>query len=195
MIYQFPSAYVWSRALPGHEEIKARVLPKIIEEAEQNASNPGYKWSEKEPSQVITTYDRTERVYETFTTQDFYDIAMDSLELFLNSGDLKNAFFSPKYVLSSFWWNRYPEGSTAPPHTHSCGVSGVYFLEQKGPCPLHFMDVNVHSPDPETPSVTHSPEVTEGSVLLFPGSLMHWVEPTTGARTTVSFNFAPVAKS
>ena len=192
MFFQFPSAYIWHRTLPNHEEIKARVLPKIIEEAERNESNPDYKWSPASSSTVVTNYE-WRGSSSVFTEADIHHITLESVALFAQSGDLRNANFPNAYTIKAFWWNRYRDGSTAPPHAHACGVSGVYFLEQTGECPLEFMDINAHSPDPEAPSTTFSPQVPEGSVLLFPGTLTHWVREVAGPRTTVSFNLWPCA--
>ena len=191
MFFQFPSAYIWHRTLPNHEEIKARVLPKIISEAEQNQSESAYKWSDDCPSTVVTSYRNKDRIFEVFQLEDLQHIALESLGEFIRSGELRNAVFADNYTLKAFWWNRYCEGSIAPPHVHSCGISGVYFLEQTGESPLHFMDVNPHATDSERPSLTFSPQVGEGSVLLFPGTLTHWVAPASGPRTTVSFNLHP----
>ena len=188
-IYRFPGAYVWQRKLPNHEEIKARVLPKILAAAEANEDNVDFKWSLEDSSTVVTNYvqERTSP-WAYFTPEDVQEIALGSAYEFAASNSIPDAEFPDGFVIRTFWWNRYLPGATAPPHVHSGCISGVYLLEQTERCPLEFFDLNMYSPDPEKPSTNYWPEVEEGTVLLFPGTLTHWVRPATAPRTTVSFN-------
>ena len=190
-LFRFPGAFVWQYKLPNHGELKTRVLPKIIEEAEANSSNPDYKWSLSEPSSLVTNYGpSSSNPFEIFTAEDIRHIALGSAQAMFDSEETGWATFAPTYIIKGFWWNRYTQGSTAPPHAHSAGIAGVYLLEQAERCPLEFMDLNAHSPDHENQTTYHWPEAEEGTVLLFPGSLTHWVRPTVGPRTTVSFNLS-----
>jgi len=190
--FQFPAAYVWQRELPNHSEIKARVLPKIIATADKNEDSPDFKWKIDAHSSVITNF-AAERLnpWEYFTYDDVTEIAFRSAELFKKSNAVPNNNFPNSFELKAFWWNRYKPGSTAPPHIHSGCISGIYLLEQTGECPLEFFASNPYSPDPEDSSTYFRPKVEEGFVLLFPGTLTHWVNPSPSLRTTISFNLAP----
>jgi hypothetical protein len=188
-IYQFPGPYVWKRKFPGHEELKARVLPKILAAAEANAGNLSFRWDNKGDSTILTNY-FTESVnpWGYFEKGDIVAIALESAREFEKSSELPGASFPKDYAIKGFWWNRYVEGSLAPPHVHSPGISGVYILEQTGRCPLEFMHVNHYAADSEEPNVYYTPDAEEGDILLFPGTLPHWVRPAQSPRTTVSFN-------
>lgn len=190
--FNFPGAYVWARKLPNHAEIKSRALPKIIATAEKNEKNPDFKWRIDTHSSVITNF-APERLnpWEYFTPEDVTEIAFVSAQIFKESNSVPNIKFPDSFTLKAFWWNRYKPGSTAPPHIHSGCISGVYLLEQTGECPLEFFANDIFSPDPEDSGTSFRPKAEEGTILLFPGTLTHWVNPTASARTTISFNLAP----
>ena len=187
--FQFPGAYVWERKLPNHQEIKSRVLPKIIAAANKNEDNPDFKWKVDTHSSVVTNF-ALERLipWEYFTQDDVVEIAIRSAEIFKENNPIPNNKFPDSFKLKAFWWNRYKPGSTAPPHIHSGGISGVYLLEQIGNCPLEFFASNPYSPDPEESGTYFEPKAEEGTILLFPGTLTHWVNPSPFLRTTISFN-------
>jgi len=190
--FQFPGAYVWQRKLPNHDEIKSRVLPKIIAAADKNGENPDFKWKVDTHSSVITNFAQ-ERLnpWEYFTPEDVTEIAFGSADLFKESNAVPNSKFPDSFRCRAFWWNRYNPGSTAPPHIYSGCISGVYLLEQTGECPLEFFAGNPYSPDPDDSGNYFQPKVEEGTILLFPGTLTHWVNPSPFLRTTVSFNLGP----
>lgn len=190
-LFRFPGAYVWECTLPNHEDIKARILPKIIEEAEEHVEDEDYKWSPEVSTSVITNFGggRFDPL-RLFTKEDIASIALKPTRELMDQAGIGT--FAKDYDLRAFWWNRYGKGSTAPPHVHAAGISGVYLLEQTERCPLEFQTLNPYTPNPDHPAVNYRPEAEEGTVLLFPGSLLHWVYPTVGPRTTVSFNLGCV---
>ena len=109
--FQFPGAYVWERKLPNHEEIKSRVLPKIIAAADKNEDNPDFKWKVNTHSSVVTNFS-SERLnpWEYFTYDDVVEITFRSAELFRESNAVPNSKFPDEFKLKAFGSNRYKPG-------------------------------------------------------------------------------------
>lgn len=86
-----------------------------------------------------------------------------------------------------FWLNAMPPGSSTSRHDHAEHdelLSGVYYVT----APPDSGDI-CFSNEPFRIRVTPAP----GMLLLFPPTLLHWVEPHRGAglRLSVAFNLGP----
>ena len=87
-----------------------------------------------------------------------------------------------------FWLNAIPPGSSTSRHTHEENdepISGIYDVA----APEHSRDIGFQ----EGPfNIRVSPRA--GRMLLFPPSLVHWVEPHRGCglRLSIAFNLGPL---
>jgi hypothetical protein len=126
--------------------------------------------------------------WHMFSSEDMQKIAFDPTRELLRSGENLGSI-PENFSLKSIWWNRYPAGSFAPPHTHSGSLSGVYILEQNEPCPLRFHHSNPFGLNHDGGvGEEFRSDAEEGDVVLFPATLLHWVTQTLDWRTTISFN-------
>ena len=94
------------------------------------------------------------------------------------------------------WANKMQNGDVHPPHTHSNNfLSGVYYLKSNNTAPIQFFDprpsASVLQPR-NTPNQYNSSMVKfdsiEGSGLIFPSWLQHWVPSPQEQRISVSWN-------
>jgi len=102
-----------------------------------------------------------------------------------------------KLEMTGMWGNYLQPGQTHPPHTHSNNIlSGVYYIEtEKGPSPIQFFDprpVAHHMKPVNTPNWQNAAmlqfDAEQGTGLIFPSWLQHWVPPTKTDRISVSWN-------
>ena len=102
-----------------------------------------------------------------------------------------------KIEITGMWGNKMKRGENHPPHTHSNNfLSGVYYLKTtKDSSPIQFFDPKQQStvlqpkgkPNWNTGSMVQF-DALEGTGLIFPAWLMHWVPPTQSERTSISWN-------
>lgn len=190
----FPTPYVFRYKVENHEEIKQQLLPQFIQEYEENKNNIDYKWQENSTSTVVTNYNTHDNRYYT---QDHYDsIVWKPLNLLYQTLFAKDAPFilSDKHPTKSsiemLWWNVYDKGSYAVTHNHGYGkVSGIYLLELNETNSTTFLMDDSHPFGPTPSRMFHTTDYAqEGDVILFPSSLLHFVNPAIKRRVTISFN-------
>ena len=102
-----------------------------------------------------------------------------------------------KIEITGMWGNKMKQGEIHPPHTHSINfLSGVYYLRTtKDSSPIQFFDPKQQrtvlqpkgKPNWNTGSMIQF-NAFEGTGLIFPSWLMHWVPPTQSERTSISWN-------
>ena len=102
-----------------------------------------------------------------------------------------------KIEITGMWVNKMKQGENHPPHTHSNNfLSGVYYLRTtKDSSPIQFFDPKQQrtvlqpkgKPNWNTGSMIQF-DAFEGTGLIFPSWLMHWVPPTQSERTSISWN-------
>ena len=102
-----------------------------------------------------------------------------------------------KIEITGMWGNKMKQGENHPPHTHSNNfLSGVDYLRTtKASSPIQFFDPKQQrtvlqpkgKPNWNTGSMIQF-DAFEGTGLIFPAWLMHWVPPTQSERTSISWN-------
>ena len=102
--------------------------------------------------------------------------------------------------ITNMWSNRLDSGDAHPPHTHSNNfLSGVYYLQSSADSsPIHFFDPRAQSsilvPRREKVNRYNSNMLSfiasQGTGLIFPSWLQHWVPPTQckDGRISLSWN-------
>lgn len=185
-LFQFAAPYVFHHKCKNHQQIKEVYLPKIMEVYNQNNQNSQYKWSPTTHSDMKTGFGRNNKnVFD----KNFCDLvvfpALDELFKKLPMYSGANSPLSSR--IQFIWWNVYENGDYAPIHSHGSGIdliSGVYLLDLK--------EVNLTTFSFENSIVENEVHCAsyaqEGSVLLFPASLRHFVPSVKKQRVTVSFN-------
>jgi len=135
-------------------------------------------------------------LYKLSTFRDLADVAKNvSAEILQKLG-----YKYDKLEMTGMWGNWLKDGQSHPPHTHSNNVlSGVYYIEsQKESSPIQFFDprpIAHHMKPVNTPNWQNAGmlqfDAEEGSGLIFPSWLQHWVPPTKTDRISVSWNILP----
>ena len=110
----------------------------------------------------------------------------------------KQQYIYDKIEMTNMWINKLDSGQAHPPHTHSNNfLSGVYYLKgsSEETAPIQFFDprpaANVLQPRNISNRYNSSMvkfDSAEGSGLIFPSWLQHWVPPTKEQRISVSWN-------
>jgi|694.fasta_scaffold124343_2 uncharacterized protein (TIGR02466 family) len=202
MLKLFPGPFVYHDSIENHQDIKQDILPKIIEECENNKTNESYIW------QTYASVNNNARTNFYNTRSDLFqqkhieNIIHKPLNKLLDSLYNENFVAIPSTSLpqnakiKAIWWNVYKKGEYVELHNHGLfGLSGVYFIDL---------------PDDEVNSTTfvynnyyplsddkkedfsllyHNSEyVKEGDVLIFPSSLKHYVNPVLTTKVSISFN-------
>jgi len=151
------------------------------------------KKQEKENSDVVQT---DSDLYKLSYFKPLSDVAKQvSAEILQKLG-----YKYEKLEMTGMWGNFLKSGQTHPPHTHSNNVlSGVYYIEsKKGASPIQFFDPRpaahhmkpLNRPNWENAGMVQF-DAEEGSGLIFPSWLQHWVPPTLTDRVSVSWNILP----
>lgn len=106
------------------------------------------------------------------------------IEMFLNHYKLDGR-------LTSSWFERSGKHHYHQPHNHGMtGYSGVLYVEYD---PGHHAPTHFISPFPnfiDGEAIHQAPFVTEGDLILFPSSILHYTHPNKSEknRTVLSFN-------
>lgn len=177
MIHQFEAPFVFHTSIPNHSQIQHLVLSTIQKQLDSNDYDLA-------PGGAKTSYNRS----FTLPTKE-----VENAILWLPYNMMLNEkTFTPspvKTVCSSMWWNVYSPGDYARPHNHNkSDFSGIYIVSMN-----EMNKTNFHSTPPcynlpwnvETYSTG---KLKEGTVMIFPSSLMHSVDPCKEERIVISFN-------
>ena len=125
---------------------------------------------------------------------------VDKLDLLHESILRKLEYKFDKIEITNMWSNRLDSGDAHPPHTHSNNfLSGVYYLQSSADSsPIHFFDPRAQSsilvPRREKVNRYNSNMLSfiasQGTGLIFPSWLQHWVPPTQckDGRISLSWN-------
>jgi len=122
---------------------------------------------------------------------------VDELVLLHDSIIRKLKYEYDKIEITNMWSNHLYSGDSHPPHTHSNNFfSGVYYLYGGlNTSPIQFFDprpqANVLRPRNKSNWYNSSMiqfDSINGSGLIFPAWLQHWVPPTQHERISVSWN-------
>jgi hypothetical protein len=179
MFHIFPGPFVFSTEVKNHKNIKDEYLPKILRDLEDNKSKYMVpNWNCK----VYSTYDNIIDIHfdEDFTEEVIWnplDECFENIE-FLNS---------PKdSIITQFWYNYYEDGFFQEVHTHgTSSFSGIYILSLEEKNTTIFKNVNQPI---YFNSIYKTEHLKEGTVIIFPSSLNHYVNPVKGNKITISFN-------
>ena len=199
MIELFPGPFVFHTQISNHEKLKKKFLPQINRLI-------------KEKSEVFVPTDWKCDCKTSFFAKEDSDSLLNDIEL------VKSIVWDPldqmlsesknidgglctqqiKYApsqssLDHLWFNQFDKGQFQEPHDHADGTyqnvsptfSGIYLLELNETNTTTFM-AKVGSPHSGFHFLTD--HITEGSVIIFPSSLTHFVSPVKTRKTSISFN-------
>jgi len=186
--FYFTEPFVFQYAVPEHLQLKEELKPLLESFYQMHRQEKKYRWT-NDPNvktEMCTNFCQAFAQKTWYTQQQLQQIVWNSLDKLFERLDSK----TQRCKLTTFWWNVYQKGDSAPIHNHgSFGVSGVYLLHLNEPNKTVFFHnkraLLKNEQDLEYYETTHIPE---GTVMLFPSSLNHYVDPAETTRMTVSFN-------
>lgn len=199
MIELFPGPFVFHTPISNHEEIKKRFLPQIdglIKEKSELFGSDNWKCDCK------TSFFSKENSNSFLNdTELLKSIVWDPLDQMLSESITINGGLNTQQIryqpskssLIHLWFNQYQKGQFQEPHDHAEGVfknerstfSGIYLLELNETNTTTFM-AKVGNPHYSFQFFTD--HLTEGTVIIFPSSLTHYVNPVKTRKTSISFN-------
>lgn len=198
MLQLFPGPYIFQTQIENHSTLKQEILPKILEEYNQNQFKDEYLWTPDSNSGVKTNYSHMD---PTLLTIDQYkEIVWNPVDellgnLYAEDSPIKPSINPPtNSTISGLWWNVYTPGDYVELHNHCpAGISGIYFIDL--PEDTKNTTVFVHdnnyalSHEVQLWSQKHIADyVKEGDLLLFPSSMHHYVDKSNGKKVSISFN-------
>jgi hypothetical protein len=178
MFYNFPSQFVYWEKIDNSKKYKDKFLELIEEEIKNNQ----YK---KSPEGCLTNYFCQNR--DIISKEILEDILWRPLYNFF---DQQNT--TPKLgdsYIKDIWWNQYKKSDYIAPHKHhGSDFSAIYVVELNEENPTVFHQLGECTSFYLYNKVFHASEVEEGSIIIFPSSLVHSVKPCENKRTIFSFN-------
>jgi len=198
MLYRFPTNFVYWEKISDSKKIKEQLLPVVLEKKKFTHNIPA-GWRCKLNTSFSKDYDFNNFLYEEDLLK---KIIWDPIDRMFNQ--LENEIPIPKYShINQAWYNIYETGdATQEIHNHlgnsfkikdveyTCLYSVIYILEsQEDKNPTVF-----YKPAPTTGfdsmgDISYSPpDVSEGTVIIFPSHLLHYVRPSQYNRITLSYN-------
>ena len=136
--------------------------------------------------------------HDDLHTYGMFEPLVNELNLIHDSILRKLEYKFDKIEITNMWSNHMYSGDAHPPHTHSNNfLSGVYYLQSSADSsPIQFFDPRAQSsilvPRREKANKYNSNMISfiasQGTGLIFPSWLQHWVPSTQHERISVSWN-------
>lgn len=209
----FPCEYVYWRNLENHEKLKSKLLPQI-EQITHDILKDHNQFSSCRSKGSLFNGDRqkTLEVNKFLTSSEIVkDVVWDTIDMGLEHLEVERGIepFRPQQSLvSEAWFNVYEKDDFQELHAHiaqpvsennkiyGSSFSLVYILSDntKKGNPLVFKKRVLRSNfcgkvDYHEFETANVPEIKEGTVLLFPACLNHYVKPITeSGRITIVYN-------
>lgn len=179
----FRAPFIFYCDVPNHKDIKNKYYPRLKDILHDSNDTTVERWNCK----VKTTFDFT---VDCLWDDYFLDsVVWKHLDQMLKHVDLQ--YYPTMSELKTIWVNYYKDGAFQEVHDHvGDGLnqfSGIYIIDQKGSNKTSFikndfgiLDSQVHTKDIE--------DIKEGTVIIFPSNLLHYVNPVEDERCSIAFN-------
>jgi len=183
--------FFYHQKVENHDLIKCALLPHILSYYHTHQKDSNYTWG---ITQTVSSsnHENEDDLYilkEVITDSMYKDIIWNPLDNMMKELHENTYNVPQESFLSSLWWNVYPAGSFAQPHTHrGHDLSGVYFLHMNERNTLMFQPASQDNLFAFTDRVYDTEHIPEGHVILFPSMLQHYVNPCKEMRVSISFN-------
>jgi hypothetical protein len=173
------SPFIFYCDVLNHDEIKDIYYPLILDKFRDESYTPD-GWNCK--VKITEVPFLSEKLFQD-------SIIWEPLDQMLGEVNLNR--FPTRSFVSGIWANYYTSGDFQEVHDHvgipgSSVFSGIYILDQKGENKTSFINNNFGILDSQVH--TKNMDIKEGTVIIFPSNLLHYVNPVEDERCTVSFN-------
>jgi hypothetical protein len=210
MIHYFNSPFLYWEKCEEHFAVKDLVLPRIendyLKNKEYYQTNNSWECNctSSFHSKIGGKIDSVNQsiMDESLIINSIFKVYNNMLQRLFddNSIDQKEFDYFTNSYLDDLWYNYYQPGENQEIHEHLPNVfSGVYLLELSGECNntvWYNGGSNVFLCDStmtfgQKRSVDN--DITEGTIIIFPSGLPHYVPNTKSKKITLSFNILPNA--
>lgn len=197
-VFIFPCKFLYWEKIPEHKDIKDNYLSKLHWDAD--AYGPFYRKKNKWNCNVTSSYFNASHPVPQFLDDHFYNTVVwkpfdNMLEVMKDKIGLPSPTSSK---ITSLWYNKYIGGEWQEIHNHCPPAgstqpqqySGIYLMELDEPNSTIFYESNTPSAFNSSGSALSytTSDFEEGTVIIFPSELEHYVNPCVNNRVTVSFN-------
>jgi hypothetical protein len=196
-LFLFPFNYIWWTKVEEHSDLKGVLMEAISSDLDKR-KDKYYEITDWNCDISTSFYDR-DNIGILFNDNHslsihLQDIIMKYMKSMLPT--IYNLTGTPYPSFSNLyhiWYNRYDRGNWQEFHDHDGSTfSGIYYLDiSKGDSSTSFVgdSYNNYSSMIRKDSVLFGDGVElEGRLVIFPSELGHYVNPSKGNRTTISFN-------
>lgn len=197
MNFIFPSKFVYWESIENHHEIKKKYLQKIYNDARANETK--YRNNRTWKCKVNSSFFDENRITSTLDEYFYKEVIWKSFDNMLKEMNEKISLPFPKESnINDIWYNVYQKGEWQEVHDHyehsynhskSGYYSGIYLIELHEDNKTIFYNSDTISSFNTNTSIHYSTEhMKEGTIILFPSELEHYVNPCLNKRVTISFN-------
>lgn len=183
----FPGPFLYIEEIENHFEIKQKIVSFI----ENDISKNDWTYS-KQGTKVKTSYfsgkSNKEFLEFTNTIGVIDDVVWSPLDKCFSKLPFITDCHPQSSKISDLWYNYFEEGGSHKPHTHSDSfISGIYILHLEEKNSTVFFGSGQNN-SPFYNFVHQTDYVREGTIILFPSDMWHYVDNIHSKRITISFN-------
>ena len=177
------SPFIFYCDVPNHIEIKENYYSHLKDVIHESDDTTVDRWN----CNVKTTFN----LFVDCLWDDYFldSVVWKPIDQMLEEVDLN--FYPTQSKISDIWANFYKGGEFQETHDHVGKghnlFSGIYILHQKGPNKTSFFMNNYGILDHHI-NTSDMDDIKEGTVIIFPSNLLHYVNPVEDERCTISFN-------
>ena len=184
MLIQCKSPFLFYCNIPNHSKIKEQYYPLILESFKKIDDIPPTGWN----CNVKTTFNHHVPFLKDQCLLD--NIVWDPMDQMLKEVDLTS--YPTGSRVNEIWANLYEKTNFQEVHNHInvrslVHFSGIYIIDQKGKNQTSFVHHDVGYLDTII-NTKNLDDIREGTVMIFPSHLLHYVNPVDEPRCTISFN-------
>jgi len=181
-VFNFRPEFVFYTSVINHSIHKKFILDSIADEVQSRIN---------EVSTVQETYhtisSRGTNKQLEYSQQFIQDVIDNPLRKMYKEINLKEQIDSA--IITDAWWNYYHPGKSTEPHTHlQTDFSGIYIVKLEEKNTTRFYRHGNSGTFSLFEQYYDTSHITEGNVIIFPSSLLHWVLPTQKERCSFSFS-------
>lgn len=183
MFFTFPDQFVFWRETPPdeHQALKDKILPEILKWEEHFRSNPNTSsWDSKLSCSI------GHNLEFLFSPDVLKTVVWDPMDAMFSENKGEIYAVPVNSTASEIWFNITDPGEYQEVHAHpGYSFCGIYLLDCKDPNPTSFYRPTARR---EAYSTFTTGFMEEGTAILFPSDLAHYVKPTLNRRVTLAFN-------
>jgi hypothetical protein len=198
-LHTFRPEFVYYQPVDNHETHKNFILDAIKDEVDFRRINRSNYAEGEDPSNAVTNFfksfspDRpnntaagtTQINYPNDLLHDVFNVPFSNLYKEIN---LTNPI-PTSTVIKEIWWNYYFPGRYTEPHIHlDSDFSLIYIVKLEEENKTRFFRNGRSGRFPLFEEYYDTNHIEEGNVIIFPSSMLHWVQPVAKERCTLIAN-------